>query len=890
MARRGPANTMKRLARGCRSEGRGEAAVAARDRGASHGRARRPRAPTETSPDTASDADAMLGNIGSPASGASVTPASSSKRSPCSGRRVPRHRHGAARGRVGPRSSRREGVGLFGSRRVCVGPGRASAAREGEREGERRGDAHRGDGLYRSFFARRRTEHGIGGFVTESARRSGRRGESHAMRRVVLGLMLIPGVLASAYMASHGGRVAVASPVESRASYRLTRMLQGDFEAPASGSDDAHVGAVTRKVCRVDAPALGEHVLYAEERFANGTGRPLSQRVYVVEAEGHRHGARVREFTLLDPEAARAASATTPRARTSPRRGERARGLRPRGHLARRPLRRRHRGHRLRERAQRRHARQARTPGARRRGHRARPRLRRPRRGRLGASHGPDALLAPRRAVTSADTPVAGRSASARCRLRRDERAHTGIHGILADLWRPRRDARRRPRWSTRRFRVMRATPPTRRPSTRTVNPASRRDRPRRSGRRELGAPSRRTSPGDRRTAFLMPWPSDLARTARGKIDLTFLPGAGTPTILGQYVTLFHDRLPGFSPVGAAYFRFGGAIDPATLPANAEASRSGESSVQLIDVDPTSPDHGRRIPLQWHFRDTPTRYWHSNTLAVAPATGFPLRPRTRYALVVTTRPPRPRRRPLHARPRPRRRARDGRFGEDAVVTAARAVFNPALDELAGVGVTRERILSVTTFTTLDPGAEFFRAADWLRTMGPTPALADLGAVFDLGYADSVIGHYGPNPVFQAGPPPYGAMGSGGFVLDAAGVPQVQRTETHPLRAHHPGGPDARGGLAPRHLRARHRRRLPDLHHGPHRRRGRRRGRRDARLRPGVSRRARHDGDLARDGLLQLSQPRGGAHQQPPGGARPHPVRALRPRPRGAHACAPTASA
>jgi hypothetical protein len=124
------------------------------------------------------------------------------------------------------------------------------------------------------------------------------------MRRVVLGLMLIPGVLAGAYMASHGGRVAVASPVESRASARLTRMLQGDFEAPASGNGEGRVGAVARKVCRLDAPALGEHVLYAEERFVRGSGRPISQRVYVVEAEG-RHGARVREFELNDPGGAR---------------------------------------------------------------------------------------------------------------------------------------------------------------------------------------------------------------------------------------------------------------------------------------------------------------------------------------------------------------------------------------------------------------------------------------------------------------------------------------------------------------------------------------------------------------------------------------------------------
>ena len=123
------------------------------------------------------------------------------------------------------------------------------------------------------------------------------------MRRVVLGLMFIPGVLAAAYVGSHGGRVAVASPVETRASARLAHMLQGDFEAPASGNGEGRIGAVTRKVCRIDA-TLGEHVLYAEDHFTRGSGRPLSQRVFSVEADG-RHGARVREFTLLDPGGAR---------------------------------------------------------------------------------------------------------------------------------------------------------------------------------------------------------------------------------------------------------------------------------------------------------------------------------------------------------------------------------------------------------------------------------------------------------------------------------------------------------------------------------------------------------------------------------------------------------
>ena len=297
---------------------------------------------------------------------------------------------------------------------------------------------------------------------------------------------------------------------------------------------------------------------------------------------------------------------------------------------------------------------------------------------------------------------------------------------------------------------------------------------------------------GDRRTAFLMPWPSDLARTAGSNADLTFLPGAGTPTILGQYVTLFHDRLPGFSPVAAAYFRFGGAIDPATLPANAEASRSGDASVQLIDVDPTSPDRGRRVPIQWHFRETPTRYWHADTLAVAPATGFPMRPHTRYALVVTdaVRGPAGAR---FTRDRDLDAVLSTATSTDPVVTAAKATFTPALEELAGLGIARDRILTFTVFTTLDPGAEYFRAADWLRREGPMPASVDRTDVVASSSFYVFSGHYGPNPVFQAGAPPYGEMGSGRFIVNASGTPQVQRTENIHYALTIPEGPmPARG--------------------------------------------------------------------------------------------------
>jgi hypothetical protein len=291
---------------------------------------------------------------------------------------------------------------------------------------------------------------------------------------------------------------------------------------------------------------------------------------------------------------------------------------------------------------------------------------------------------------------------------------------------------------------------------------------------------------GDRRTAFLLPWPNDVARLPSGKVDLTFVPGANGTTLIADYVRQFQDRLEGFSPVGAAYFRFGSTLDAMTLPMSPEDSRRDASVLQLVNVDPSSPERGRRTPVQWHFRIDPTRWWRTNTLAVMPATGFPLRPATRYALVVTT--------GLRSE-RGEMLRRDADLdavlattpSTDATVMAARTRYAPALTELAGVGIPSERILTMTVFTTADPTREFFRAADWIRRAAPTPAVVDSTMPTYGGGFFQLSGHYGPNPVFQAGAVPYGEPGTGGFVLDATGTPQMQRMENIRFSLTIPGG-------------------------------------------------------------------------------------------------------
>ncbi|MEZ4390704.1 MAG: hypothetical protein R3A48_06370, partial [Polyangiales bacterium] len=194
-----------------------------------------------------------------------------------------------------------------------------------------------------------------------------------------------------------------------------------------------------------------------------------------------------------------------------------------------------------------------------------------------------------------------------------------------------------------------------------------------------------RAGDAERADAFLLPWPNDLSRDAMGRVDLDAFPHEGVHTLVRQYLQSFNGRLDGFSLQAATYFRFSGPIAPGSLPQGAAASLDAASSVQLVDIDPASPERGRRLPLQWYFREQETRYWPAHTLAVAPAFGHPLRPRTRYAIVVTTdlRGPNGAR---FVRDADLERVLSGGAEADAVTAAARALYLPAVEAVASAGV------------------------------------------------------------------------------------------------------------------------------------------------------------------------------------------------------------
>ncbi len=273
------------------------------------------------------------------------------------------------------------------------------------------------------------------------------------------------------------------------------------------------------------------------------------------------------------------------------------------------------------------------------------------------------------------------------------------------------------------------------------------------------------------------PFPSDLRREPDGTVRLGGMLNPTLDLVVQQYEDVTKGLLDGFSPAAATYFTFDGALDPTSFPATPSDALDPNATIQLIDVDPASPEHGKRKLIEWYFRGIEGGlYWVPHTLAIAPAHGYPLLPRTRYAVVVT---------------------RSVRSSDGGVVLPSRDLlevleilpttehaqvvhdlFAPAVTEVEAAGVSRQRIVQMTVFTTNDPTDELFRVIDHEKLEFPAPTVDP--STWKLVLSDSTKeiyeGSYGPAPNYQAGKLPFKEPGDGGgFVFDAAGKPIVQST-------------------------------------------------------------------------------------------------------------------
>jgi hypothetical protein len=278
---------------------------------------------------------------------------------------------------------------------------------------------------------------------------------------------------------------------------------------------------------------------------------------------------------------------------------------------------------------------------------------------------------------------------------------------------------------------------------------------------------------------FDLPFPNELRRRPDGTLDLDGVP---RPTDLAAgYLDAIAAGADGFGTQSAIYFRLSGPLDAASLPDPAGATQA-TASVQLVDVDPASPDRGRRVPVKVGFKETAGNFIGANSLAVLPYPGFPLRPATLYAALVTTRV---------------RDARGGAVGPAPAFAAVRdgggdagagAVYAPLLDWLAGAdaGLARADLAGATVFRTQDPTTMMARIRAAIVAGVPAPTASGVTHTGSQSTVEIFEGVYdGPN--FQTGTPPYKLTG-GTLNVDGAGDPVPVRTESLRFAVTVPKGP------------------------------------------------------------------------------------------------------
>ncbi len=241
---------------------------------------------------------------------------------------------------------------------------------------------------------------------------------------------------------------------------------------------------------------------------------------------------------------------------------------------------------------------------------------------------------------------------------------------------------------------------------------------------------------------------------------------------MNQALALLARDARGFALAGGVFFRAGAPLDPATLP-DVAGSVAADASVFLVGVDAGQPDFLHRVPVDVAFTADGGPFGDRNLLALLPVQGIPLRPRTRYAAVVTRAVHDARQRALV--PSPAMAALAAGTPPPSLGDPALSEYHQALTALAPL-VSADDVAALAVFTTDDPTAAVGVVRDdalAAHPLVPPPAPPQLGDVFpDYCVYNATI----ELPDYQSGAPPYQTSG-GDWLFDAAGRPIFDHMET-----------------------------------------------------------------------------------------------------------------
>lgn len=291
---------------------------------------------------------------------------------------------------------------------------------------------------------------------------------------------------------------------------------------------------------------------------------------------------------------------------------------------------------------------------------------------------------------------------------------------------------------------------------------------------------------------FSAPWPDDR-RLRDGFLSTRDFPNPSQGELATNLFDTAHRLVGGAGLSSPIYVPLGAAIDPASLP-DLRGSLAAGATLFLVALDgPAGAAFDGKIPVEWHLQDTATAYLPAHTLIVRPLLGVPLRPLTRYALVLTTGIKDATGRAIGAD----RRLWDILHGADAsegteaaVYATERAHYAQLVGRLPALGLSADQVALAVVFKTQPILDELLRLAAHAEGL-PDPAVGDLTVV----RADAELVQFSAQyqaPYYLHGDAPY-VFSGGGFVFDA-GVPRVAKVETMQLSVVLPRGPAPAAGF------------------------------------------------------------------------------------------------
>ncbi len=283
---------------------------------------------------------------------------------------------------------------------------------------------------------------------------------------------------------------------------------------------------------------------------------------------------------------------------------------------------------------------------------------------------------------------------------------------------------------------------------------------------------------------WALPFPSDLRLQDDGTYNLERFPGART-NLSDMWIKAADQRLTdgwGLSP--GVFFTTSAAIDSATLPHSPADAQAEASSAYLVDIDPSSPEQGRRFPLTVSFFGPEQPSQPANMVALVPVFGFVRRPHTTYAAVLTDAVKDTQGKPL-GRTLAFHRAWEKQSGADP---KAQANLEPLRAWFARQKLDPKHVVVAAVFHTMDPGATLVKLASWIETQ-PAPQVVGAWHPEDDYVSFQWFSNRYTVPKIQDGDVP----GHGRIVWGADGNPVVSGSQTVRLSLSIPKTPMPPGG-------------------------------------------------------------------------------------------------